>query len=192
METKISREKTALVVIDLQNGIAGRDGLAPYTGGEVVGNAKLLAAAFRKNNMPVFLFHVSPSADHKDSLKPMTDHEQNFKITEISDEWKEFVPGLYDPASDFALTKRQWGGFYGTELDLQLHRRGIDTIVLCGISTNIGVESTARQAYELGYNQIFIEDASTAFSAEEHQHSFKHIFNRIGRVRNTNDILENI
>jgi nicotinamidase-related amidase len=190
--TKIDKEKTALVVIDLQNGIAGREGLTPHTGEEVVANAKLLAEAFRKNNMPVFLFNVSPSTDHKDSLTPITDHGQNFKATDMPADWKDFVPGLYNPASDFVLTKRQWGGFYGTELDLQLHRRGIDTIVLCGISTNIGVESTARQAYELGYNQIFIEDASTAFSAEEHQHSFKYIFKRIGRVRNTNDILENI
>jgi nicotinamidase-related amidase len=60
---------------------------------------------------------------------------------------------------DIEVTKRQWGAFYGTDLELQLRRRGIDTIILCGISTNIGVESTARNAWELGFNLVIAEDA---------------------------------
>ena len=190
MEIQINKEKTALVVIDLQNGIAGREGLLPYSGKEVVANAKLLAEAFRKNKMPIFLFRVSPSSDGKDFLKPITDDHQAFNAGGMPAGWSEIVPELLDIEYDTVLTKRQWGGFYGTELDLQLRRRCIDTIVLCGISTNIGVESTARQAYELGYNQIFIEDACAAFSVEEHQNSFKSIFKRIGQIRNTKDVIE--
>ncbi len=87
------------------------------------------------------------------------------------------------------MTKRQWGAFYGTDLELQLRRRGIDTIILCGISTNIGVESTARNAWELGFNLVIAEDACSAASAEQHQSSMTHIFPRIGRVRSTEEIL---
>ncbi len=87
------------------------------------------------------------------------------------------------------IGKRQWGAFYGTELDLQLRRRGIDTILLAGISTNIGVESTARDAYERGYEQVFVEDAMTARDAGEHAHTVRLIFPRIGRVRSTADVL---
>jgi nicotinamidase-related amidase len=90
---------------------------------------------------------------------------------------------------DFIITKHQWGAFYGTELDLELRRRGLTTIVLCGIATNIGVESTARFAFEFGYNQIFVEDAMSALSLEEHTASVTKIFPRLGLVRKTNDIL---
>jgi nicotinamidase-related amidase len=87
------------------------------------------------------------------------------------------------------ITKRQWGAFYGTELDLQLRRRGIDTIVLCGIATNWGVESTARDAYERGYQQIFVEDAMSARDAEGHSHTVASLFPRVGRVRSAEDVL---
>jgi nicotinamidase-related amidase len=70
-----------------------------------------------------------------------------------------------------------------------LRRRGIDTIILCGISTNIGVESTARFAYEFGYNQIFVQDAMAARSKEEHEYTIKYIFPRLGLIRSTSEII---
>lgn len=87
------------------------------------------------------------------------------------------------------ITKRQWGAFYGTELDLQLRRRDIDTIILCGILTTVGVESTARDAFERGYNQVFVEDAMAAREAADHVHTVGTIFPRIGRVRSTEEVL---
>ena len=107
-----------------------------------------------------------------------------------SSDWADFVPELKVGGGDHPVTKHQWGAFFGTDLDLQLRRRGIDTIVLCGISTNIGVETTAREAYQHGYNQIFAEDAMSAMSTEEHESSVKHIFPRIGLVRKTDEIVE--
>ena len=106
-----------------------------------------------------------------------------------SPDWADIVPEVGPKPGDFIITKRQWGAFYGTELDLELRRRGITTIVLCGISTNIGVESTARFAYEYGYNQIFAEDASAAASEEEHKHTITKIFPRLGLVRKTEEII---
>jgi nicotinamidase-related amidase len=105
-------------------------------------------------------------------------------------DWAELVPEIGPRANDIVITKRQWGAFTGTELDLQLRRRGIGTIVLGGISTNIGVESTARAAFELGYGQIFVEDAMTSMSEEAHLFSVRNILPRIGQVRSTQEVLE--
>ncbi len=183
----IDKQKTALVIIDLQKGIVGIP-TAPHASGSVVANATKLAQAFRKNTMPVVLVRVTPSADGKDALKPISDAPP--MSTSRPPDWAEIVPELGPEPGDIVITKRQWGAFHGTELDLQLRRRGIDTIVLCGISTNFGVESTARFAFEYGYQQIFVEDASAARSAEEHEHTIKKIFTRLGRVRSTAEVLQ--
>jgi len=185
---ELDRTKTALVVIDLQKGIAaiGRP-LAPHSSETVIRNAARLADAFRRHGMPVFLVHVAAAS-----------HE---RLNVVADDpgWRPSGPPLPD-ASDFVaelgprdgdvpITKKQWGAFYGTELELQLRRRGMTTIVLCGISTNYGVESTARFAYEYGFQQVFAEDAMSSGSAEMHQASVNYVLKRIGRVRTTDEIL---
>ncbi len=182
----IDKSKTALVVIDLQKGIAGRK-TAPYASAVVIRNAAALANAFRENGMPVFLVRVTPSPDGKDALRPIVDAAM--PVYTPPPDWAEIVPEMGPKQGDFIITKHQWGAFYGTELDLELRRRGITTIVLCGISTNIGVESTARFAYEYGYHQIFAEDAMAAMSVEEHAFTIARTFPRIGLVRKTEDIL---
>jgi nicotinamidase-related amidase len=101
-------------------------------------------------------------------------------------DWSEFAPEIAPVPSDIVIAKKQWGAFYGTDLELQLRRRGMDTIVLCGIATDIGVESTARFAYEYGFQQVFSEDA---MSAEQHNAAIRFIFPRMGRVRKTDEIL---
>ena len=99
----------------------------------------------------------------------------------------ELVDGLAKPG-DIRITKRQWGAFHGTELDLQLRRRSIQTIVLGGIATNIGVESTARQAWERGYAVILAEDATSGQSVEMHNFSVKNILPRISKISKAADI----
>ena len=148
----------------------------------------MIAEKFRENGMPVFLVRVTPSPDGKDMLRPVADAAP-WAAQAFAPDWAEIVPEMGPKEGDFVVTKRQWGAFYGTELDLELRRRGITTIILCGILTNIGVESTARFAYEYGYHQIFAEDAMAAVSAEEHAFSVTKIFPRIGLVRKTEEIL---
>ena len=186
----IDQKTTALVVIDLQKGIAsmGRT-LAPNSVETVVGNAAKLADAFRRNGMPVFLVHVAASP--AESLSPLSD-EQPWKRDGLPPDWADFVPAMGPKESDIIITKKQWGAFYGTDLELQLRRRGISTIVLCGISTNHGVESTARFAYEYGFQQIFAEDAMSSMSAEMHNFAISAVFKRIGRVRQTVEIIESL
>jgi nicotinamidase-related amidase len=186
---KIDKTKTAIVVIDLQKGITSRE-TQPYSSKDVIKNTAQLLEVFRKNNMPVFLVRVSTSFDSKDRINVATDITWSGGTGQMPADWSEIVPELMSQTSDFIITKKQWGAFYGTDLDLQLRRRKIDTIVLCGISTNIGVESTARFAYEYNYNQIFAEDAMSAMSKEEHEYSTTKLFPRIGLVKKTKEILD--
>lgn len=174
------------MVIDLQKGIVSFPS-APHDSKLVVANASRLAYKFRENKMPVFLVHVVTS--DLDRLTPIADEQMQMRVPPSAD-WAEFMPELGPKEGDVVITKKQWGAFYGTELELQLRRRRIETIVLCGISTNYGVESTARFAYEYGYQQIFVEDATSGRSAEAHQTTINHVFKRIGRVRTTEQILQ--
>jgi nicotinamidase-related amidase len=106
-------------------------------------------------------------------------------------DWADLVPEV-GREGDLVITKHQWGAFYGTELDLQLRRRGVTTLLMCGISTNFGVESTARDGWERGYRIVFVEDAMAGLSAEAHAFAVTTIFPRIGRVRSSADVLETL
>ena len=137
---------TALVLIDLQYGIVAMN-VQPQTGEQVVGQAKRLAQAFRAAKAPVVLVSVNTSPDGGDALAPTLDTPPPAAANRPAN-WATVVAELDQQPTDIMVIKRQWGAFYGTELQLQLQRRGIKTIVLAGLSTNVGVESTARDAYE--------------------------------------------
>ena len=131
--------------------------------------------------------HVSFSPDGHDRLTQPTDEAP--PPAGAPPGWDEISPDLGRDPSDIVITKRQWGAFYGTQLDLQLRRRGIMTIVIGGIATNFGVESTVRDAYERGYALVFVEDAMAGLSNEAHSFAIKTIFPRLGRVRSTEEVL---
>lgn len=99
------------------------------------------------------------------------------------------MPELVGDGEDVVITKHHWGAFYATDLDLKLRRRGIATIILGGISTNLGVESTARAAFDHGYEQIFVSDAMTAHEARDHEHTLRRILPLLGKVRSTRDVV---
>ena len=180
--------KTALVLIDLQQGIVGAP-RAPRSGAEVVANAARLAVRFRALGAPVVLVRVAFHPDFKDALNPPADVVNPFNPGALPPTWADLVNEVGPLAGDLVITKRQWGAFHGTELDLQLRRRGVGTIVLGGIATHIGVESTARSAFEHGYAQVFVEDAMASVSAELHDFAVKNIFPRLGHVRSTDEVL---
>ena len=177
---------TALVLIDLQRGIVGRP-LAPRSGEAVVNVAKALAARFRTAAAPVVLVNVDFAADFADALQAPVERPIQPPPGGFAPGWMDLVEGLAAP-SDLRITKRQWGAFYGTELDLQLRRRGVTTIVLGGIATNMGVESTARAAYEHGYAVVVVEDVTTTMTEEMHRFAFDHVFPLLGRVSTSDGI----
>jgi nicotinamidase-related amidase len=171
---------TALVLIDLQKGIVGMP-LAPRSGQEVLAKSRDLAERFRAAAAPVVLVRVAFAEDFADAPGQNVDQPMPGAQGGRPADWTALADGLAEP-KDIIITKRQWGAFYGTELDLQLRRRGVKTIVLGGIATNFGVESTARQAWEQGYDLVIAEDACTTMSAELHDLAIRHVFPRIARI----------
>jgi nicotinamidase-related amidase len=177
---------TALVLIDLQNGIMGRT-LAPHSSSEVVVRGSQLAAALRAKGGTVVYVRVD-MADilHLPADAPARDPNAPPPPAIAS----ELVADSGYQAGDLVITKRHWGAFYGTELDQQLRRRRIRTIMLGGVATNFGVESTGRGAHDRGYELIFVEDAMSSITAEAHGFAVQNIFPRMGRVRTVEQVLQ--
>ncbi|MET0793331.1 MAG: isochorismatase family protein [Polyangiaceae bacterium] len=177
--------RTALVVIDLQKGLSAYPTVHPFR--DVVSNAARLAAAFRQANLPVVLVNVAFAADGADRLRPRS--EVPARAMSSDPDSATLVPELAPGQRDLLITKRQWNAFYGTELDLQLRRRQITGIVLAGIATSIGVDSTARAAYERAYNVTFAADAMTDIDPAAHDFATQKIFPRIGELDSTDALI---
>jgi nicotinamidase-related amidase len=178
---------TALVLVDLQQGIVPMPILAPRSGTEAAATGIWLAEKFRAARAPVVLVNVAFASDFGDALKQPVDRPMAHPEGGFPANFSHLIEGLYQPG-DILVTKHQWGAFYGTDLDIQLRRRGVRTVVLGGIATNIGVESTARQAHEHAYDVVIAEDATTSVSSEMHAFSVNVIFPMLSRVVKADDI----
>ncbi len=170
----------ALIVIDLQKGIVGLPTMHPA--GEIIGRAAQLARAFRERGLPVVLVNVTGAAPGRTEAGP--------RKFSFSADWTELVPGLEQQPGDHLVTKQRVGAFVGTSLDDFLRQSGVTQVFLTGISTSAGVESTARSAYDLGYNVVLVVDAMTDRDPEAHNHSVEKIFPRIGETETTANVLE--
>lgn len=170
----------ALIVIDLQKGIVSAPPVHPAM--EIVDKAAQLARAFRRRVFPVVLVNVAgrPSGRTDAGVPKMA----------FPPDWTELVPELELQPSDLLITKHRPGAFIGSSLDETLRQRGVTQIFLAGISTSVGVESTARSAYDLGYNVVLVVDAMTDRDAEAHRLSLEKIFPRIGETTTTQDVLK--
>jgi nicotinamidase-related amidase len=177
---------TTLVLIDLQKAIVGRS-LSPHSGADVVAASGKLADNFRQAGAPVVLVNVSFAKDFGNAPGNNVDQPTPRPPGGYPDDFSELAEGLAQPG-DIRVTKRQWGAFYGTDLDVQMRRRGIKTIVLGGIATNFGVESSAIQAWERGYDVVVVEDATSSMSAEMHAFSITSMLPRVSLIVKTGDI----
>jgi nicotinamidase-related amidase len=178
--------RTALVLIDLQKGITALPTVDPAEG--VIERAAALARAFRERELPVVRVRVAFSADGGDMLRSRVDAPPP-TMTRSAD-WADLREEIGTGPHDIIITKRQWDAFFGTELDLQLRRRKVTGIVLAGISTSIGVESTARHGRELGYEMAIASDAVTDTVKGAHENSLQRIFPRLGQVDSSAAIME--
>jgi nicotinamidase-related amidase len=170
----------ALIVIDLQKGIVGMPTVHPV--GEIIARSAQLARAFRERGLPVVLVNVSGMAPGRtDAGRP--------KFS-FPPDWTELVPELEYQPDDCTVTKQRWGAFLGTALDDYLRRRGVTQVILTGVATSAGVESTARSAYDLGYNVTLVVDAMTDRDADTHRHCVEKIFPRLGETARTEDVLK--
>jgi nicotinamidase-related amidase len=171
--------KPALIVIDLQKGILGLPMAHPSH--EITGKSAELARAFRQGGFPVVLVNVAGGAPGR------TDQSYAFEPPE---DWTDLAPELEQHPSDHVVTKLRWGAFHETGLDQHLKDLGVTQVVLCGIATSIGVESTARYASEHGYHVVLVEDAMTDLDHDAHVHSLTKIFPRLGEVTDTAEVLK--
>ena len=161
----------ALIVIDLQKGVVSLPAVHPV--GEIVGRTAQLARAFRERGLPVVLVNATaPAPGRTDAGRPKYS---------LPPGWPDLVPELEQHPGDHLVSKQRWGAFLGTSLDDYLRQRGVTQIFLTGVATSAGVESTARSAYDLGYNVVLVIDAMTDLNAEAHRHTVERIFPRIDR-----------
>jgi len=170
----------ALVVIDLQKGIASLPTAHPAC--EIIARAARLAKAFRQRSLPVVQVNVTGAAPGR------TDTPRNTMA--FQDGWTELAPELDLQPGDHLVSKQRWGAFLGTSLDEYLRGRGVTQVVLVGISTSVGVESTARSAFDLGYNVALVTDAMTDRDLEAHRRSVETIFPRLGETDVTANVLK--
>jgi nicotinamidase-related amidase len=180
--------RTALVVIDLQQRIVGAP-VGPIPAADVVARSAELASAFREHGLPVVLVQVTTSPDGADATPGRTGAQRPGGNRPRAAGGAEIVDEIRGDG-DIVVTKRNWGAFYGTDLDLQLRRRGVTQIVLTGIATSIGVESTARAAHEHGYHVTLAADAMTDIDADAHHNSLERIFPKLGETGPTADIID--
>ena len=173
--------KTALIVIDLQKGILRFPTAHPAD--QVVKLARQAIDAFRRHHLPIVLVNV-------DGMPAGRTNSQRPNLADFPPDWAELVPELNRQPEDHVVTKRTWGAFTNTDLDAYLKKLGVTQVVILGIATSVGVESTARHAHENGFNVALAVDAMTDMNADAHTNSITRIFPRLGETGTTQEIVD--
>ena len=181
----LDSRKTALVVIDLQNALMGFT-TAPYPVADVVKRNRQIADALRAKGGLVVWVRV----DINRVVRLPVDRPMPFEGQHVPAELMEIAPSAGFEEGDMLITKYHWGAFSGTALQQRLTFRDIDTVLLTGISSNAGVESTLREGTGLGFAFVTVEDACSAQDGEGHRYTFEKIFPRLARVRTTEEVLK--
>jgi len=183
MSWPLDPKRTALVLIDLQHGVVAMP-TQPYSSSSVVEKSGQLAEAFRAKGAPVVFVRVD--------LANMTPVDADVILRDPSNPppaiASEIVPEVGKQPGDLVVTKLHWSAFQGTDLEEQLRAMNVDTLVLAGIATNFGVESTVRAAISLGFSVVLVEDATTSINADAHHMVYRLVFPMIARVRTADDI----
>jgi nicotinamidase-related amidase len=172
--------KTALIVVDLQKGIINSPFIHPVAG--VIERTCALLDAFRQRDLPVVLVNVAGGAPGRT--------EQPRRHSTLPEGFADLIPELDRQPTDIVVTKRTWGAVANTDLEAQLKAKGATQVVITGVATGTGVEATARQAYEQGFNVTLAIDAMTDVRPEAHEYSLAHVFPRLGETGATRDVLD--
>ena len=188
MSLRLDPRTTALVLIDLQAGLLAMP-LQPYDPGQILATAGRLGRSLREAGGTIVLVRIDFAPGYADRPPQLVDAPMMLPAEGPPTGWSTLAPDMTALEPDVIITKRQWSAFFGTELDLQLRRRGITTIVLGGIATNFGVESTARDAWQHNYAVVVAEDASTSLGDDLHRFSIEKVLPRVARVRSSEAII---
>jgi nicotinamidase-related amidase len=187
-----------LLLFDFLEGHANRDEAARSRYRPVIANAAALVAAARAAGVMVAYANADHRADHAsvgrtlrdtdNRLRPLTADSYKPAIVSGTREAR-VVAELAPQASDYIVPKHRWSAFHGTYLDLALRSRDVDTLLLCGGSTDVGIAATAFAARDFDYNLLIISDACTSPEQDNHAQFMKRIFPRMARVRTTAEVL---
>lgn len=172
-------DNTALIVIDLQQGIVGVP--LAHSAEDVVDRTVALLAAFRKHGLPVVLVNVTGAPAGRTDSGPAR--------LAFPDGWTELIPQLDRQDGDILVTKLARSAFTETGLTERLRGLGVTQVVVVGISTSGGVESTARHAHEHGFHVSLPVDAMTDRTTTAHDHSISQVFPRIAETGTTDELL---
>jgi nicotinamidase-related amidase len=170
---------TALIVVDLQSGTVRNPTVHPIEG--VVASAAAVLAAFRSRGLPVVIARVDGTPAGRNSY--------GGGASAWPAEMTELVPEITVTAEDVSLTRRAWSVFSGTELHEQLAALAVTEVVLVGLATSFGIESSARDAYDLGYSVVVVTDAVSDMRAEAHENSVARIFPILGDTATSAEIV---
>lgn len=170
----------ALIVVDLQQGIVSAPTAHPADG--VIGHAARLAAAFRAADLPVVLVNVAGAAPGR------TDRKE--RQVSPPPGWTNLAPALNPQRGDYRVTKHAWSAFSATDLETRMRADGVTQLVIVGIATSVGVESTARAAYDAGFHVVLPIDAMTDRNPAAHEASVTHVFPKIAETGTTQEVLD--
>ncbi|WP_051351224.1 isochorismatase family cysteine hydrolase [Sulfobacillus thermosulfidooxidans] len=178
---QLNNQRTAVMFIDMQNSIARHDQFQ-----STIEACQRLLTIARTHQVPVIFVHVRPYEHVKRSMRGESE-VLLARPGSVPMDPKQYhiIDALPVLPEDHVVTKHVRSAFVGTELDHLLRALEVDTIVIGGIATNIGVESTVRVGADLGYNFVVAQDACAALSAEAHEASLKYslpFFSRITTV----------
>ncbi len=179
---------TALIIVDLQHGLLALP-LTPHDSARVIARSIELGYALAAAGGIVVLVNTSYSEGYADRPNQPADAPMNLPAEGLPENWASLVTEVSALPAQVHITKHQQSSFFGTELDLQLRRRGITTVVICGIATNFGVEATARDAHNLNYAVVIASDACSSVAPTLHDFAVENILPRIARVRGSSAII---
>lgn len=198
---EFDRDTTALVVVDVQKGFTSADGELARRGWDyeqgqsVVPNCGRLIDRFHETDATVTFTRLVRRADEKDApsnvfdIYPKAYDDYGTAICRRGTRDAEFSDGIDVAAGDYQVEKAHQDAFHGTPLDLNLRTEGIDTLVVCGLTSNVCVESTIRGAHERGYNVVMVEDATAAHRDEMHEATLRNVEYMFGVTATTDEVL---
>ena len=199
-EERLEGAHTCLLLFDFLRGHIEREDEARRRYVPVITNAARLLEGARKSGAMVAYARADHRADRATSAHTLRDTDNRLRPLRPDDKaghmpvitggtWEaEIVPALAPRPDEFIVPKHRWSAFHGTYLDLALRTRHVDTIVLCGGSTDVGIASTAFAARDLDYNLVIASDACTSPETDNHDQLMRRVFPRMARVRTTGEI----
>lgn len=175
-------DRVALIVVDLQQGLLGLPTVTPLA--DAIARTAELAAAFRSRHLPVVLVATDGSPPGRSDV--------SLRIVDAPAGFADPVDELGVTDTDVRVVKRGWSAFHGTGLDEALAESGVTQVVLTGVATSLGVESTARAAHELGYHVVIVRDAVVDIDADAHASSLRASLPALAEIDDTAAVLDKL